>query len=292
MKSKKSRLPGGLGRRLFKGRKRISKLLYILSGISLPKRQKFVFSVLLLSVGLFISQYLLGRSGFYLAIFLSILSCFMFLWANLKDIRENKNGYIFILPFFFTLAVGLFYFLFPSRLIVRVGITSLFAIGLYSLYLCLNIFTVASIKTIALLSSARIVSFVISIFTYFLLVRVIFSFHLSSIFPILGLLIVVTFFLVLQALWTIRLENNFKSYLAWTLSLTLCLAEIAIVLWFWPSSNPNFIAIFLMGFFYVIVGLSQVWFDRRLFKGVVWGYAWMSLVVFLVFLFFGTQWSA
>ena len=65
--------------------------------------------------------------------------------------------------------------------------------------------------------------------------------------------------------------------------------EIAGVLWFWPST-PSVLAIFLTGFFYTIIGVSQVWFDKRLFKSVMWEYIWVSAVIFITLLVF-TSWA-
>ncbi|MCL5435015.1 MAG: hypothetical protein M1405_01365 [Patescibacteria group bacterium] len=45
---------------------------------------------------------------------------------------------------------------------------------------------------------------------------------------------------------------------------------------------------FLTGIFYSIVGLSQAWFEKRLFKSVIVEYAWVALVVFIVLVVFTT----
>jgi hypothetical protein len=73
------------------------------------------------------------------------------------------------------------------------------------------------------------------------------------------------------------------------LAMTVLLLEAAGALWFWPSS-PTVIALFLTGFFYTLVGLSHVWFERRLFKGVLWEYVWVGVVVFFVLNLF-THWG-
>ena len=65
--------------------------------------------------------------------------------------------------------------------------------------------------------------------------------------------------------------------------------EIAAVVWFWPST-PTVIALFLAGFFYTIVGISHVWFEKRLFRGVMWEYVWVGATVCFVLLLF-TSWG-
>ena len=82
-----------------------------------------------------------------------------------------------ILPFIYTFAFGFFYLLTPASFIIRLVLTAIYAFGLYSLFLSQNIFVVSSSRTIQLLSGARIVSFVITVISYFFLTNIVFSFH-------------------------------------------------------------------------------------------------------------------
>lgn len=248
---------------------------------NIPKRQKFILSVLILSLILFSSEQLFGKRGVYVAFLVSVLTDIFIYWAVRKDLKDNFSPHIFILPFFYSLACALFYFLFPARLLVRIGMTSIYAIGLYSLLLSENIFVVSSIRTIALLSSARTVSFIITILTYLFLTNVIFSLH-ASIFLTLLLIFILSFFLTLHSFWTHVLDNKLTSNLLWVFLLAVCSVELALSVWFWPAI-PMLIGIFLAGFFYVFIGLSQVWLDRRLFKNVMWGYVWISFFVIILF---------
>ncbi len=258
--------------------------------IALDKRQKFVISVLLLSLSLFISEYLFGKSfGVYIVLGLALLSDVFLFWAIRKDIKENFTFSIFILPFFYTLAFGLFYFLIPARLYARFLLTGLYAFGMYSLFLSQNIFTVSSIRTIQLLSGARIVSFVITLISFFFLSNIVLTLHLP-IYAFLPLIFIYCFSLMYHSIWTYTLQKSSSMLLLWTFCLTLALVETAAFLWFWPTS-PTVIALFLTGFFYTIVGLSHVWFERRLFKGVMWEYVWVGVVVFFVLNLY-TKWGS
>lgn len=269
-------------------RKRVSSLRSRFEKITVNKRQRFVIAVLILSLGLYFSENLFSRSGIVMAFILAIATNAFFLWANYKDIKENFSWSIFILPFFYSLSFALFYFLAPGRLLTRFIVTPLYAIGLYSLFLSQNIFIVASIRTIALLSGARIVSFIITLLSYFFLTTIAFSLDISFI-PIAISLFLFTFLLVIQNLWAITLEKSIKTYSLWAGVLAFCLFEVAIVLWFWPSS-PTVIAIFLTGFFYIIVGPTQIWLEKRLFRGVLWEYLWVGIIVFSILLSF-TSWQ-
>lgn len=263
------------------------KLIRFFEKFSLPKRQRFVVTVLLLSGGLFISQHFLGRSGVFIALFISLLTGLFLFLANYEDIKQNFSPFLFVLPFFYSLAFGLFYFLVPARFLWRFVMTSLYGVGLYSLFLSENIFTVASGRTIALASSAKTVSFLITIVSYFFLSNVVFSLDLHPLAKAVFVFLY-TFFLMAQSFWTYTLEKLPRSHYIWIAVLSLCFFELTLMLWFWPS-DPTFIAIFLTGMFYMFVGLSHVWLERRLFRSILWEYTWVAVVVSsLLFLF--TTW--
>lgn len=258
----------------------------------LEKRQKFVISVILLSLILFFTEARFERSGFVIGLGLSFLTDAFLYWAIRKDLKDAESHHpytVFVLPFFYTLAFVLFYFLVPSRLLSRIVLTLLYGVGLYSLYLCQNIFTVGSIRTIALLSGAKIVSFVLTLLSFFFLSNIIFTLHLP-IFITIPIIALYTLPLVYQSLWSYAFQSEGMPLFMWSGAVTIVLLEIAAVIWFWPSS-PTVIALFMTGFFYTIVGLSHVWLERRLFRGVLWEYVWVGAVVFFVLQLF-TTWGA
>ncbi len=258
--------------------------------IVFSKRQKFIIAVGLLSFGLFLSGNI--QTGMYalpIAITLAVFTDLFLFWSVYKDIRESFTGSIFVLPFFYSLSSGLFYFLVPATIFIRLTAVMLYAFGLYSLFLSQNVFAVASIRTIALLSGARIVSFIITLLSYFFITDITFSLRLP-LYLVIPLVTVYTFFLVYQSIRSYTLQKtDYPSVLSWSIGITLCLVESAIMLWFWPSS-PTILALFLAGFFYTLTGLSHIWFERRLFKSVLWEYVWVGVVVFLVLLGF-TPWG-
>ncbi len=257
--------------------------------IVISKRQKFVASVLLLSFGIFTAENFFGSWGVYVVVLVALLSNVFFFVSMYKDIRNNFTPQILILPFFLSLAFGFFYFLVPGRFLTRLAMTSMYAIGLYSLYLSQNIFLVASIRTIGLLSGARIVSFVISLISYFFLCDIIFSLHLQ-LFPTALLILGCSFFLILHCLWAYALDEKLIPLASWSFLLSLSLFELSFILWFWPSS-PTVVSLFLTGIFYTVVGITQAWLHKSLFKGVIWEYVWVSALVLSVLLFF-TSWKA
>jgi hypothetical protein len=265
--------------------KQISKKSSFIFNIS--KRQKFIVSVLILSLMLFFSEQLLGRGGIYVAFILAVITGLFVLWAERDELKDNFSPQIFILPLFYTLACALFFFLVPARFLTRVGMTSIYALGLYSLLLSENIFIVSSTRTIALLSSARTVSFIVTLLSYFFMANVVFALHLNILLTLL-LVFVFTFLLVMHSIWSHTLERNIRFHLEWVFLISICITEIAFALWFWPAA-PTMIGLFLTGLFYMLVGISQVWLDRRLFKSVMWEYIWVAVIVFLVFVTFSSR---
>lgn len=273
-------------RRIFHSRRNNGRFSWVKS-LEINKRQKFVISVAILSFGLFLSEYFFGKYNFFILILLSFLSPLLFLFSVRQDIKKIHIFPMFILPFLFTFSFGLFYSLMPSRILTRILITGFYAVGLYSMFLSQNILIVASVKAISLVSSARIVSFVLTLVSYFFLANIIFALRLSGI--TLSLLIFIfSFLLIYHSLWTHSFDKTFKDRIPWVLTLSFCLFEIALLLSFWPSS-PTVVALFLTGFLYTIAGLTQVWLDRRLFKSVIWEYIWVAAIVFFILILF-TSW--
>jgi hypothetical protein len=269
-------------RKLGKGQRK--KFKSFIARTLFSKRQRFIFGVIILSLGLFISEYILGKSAISI-VFVLALSTVGFLFLTLReDLKDNFSPQVFILPFFYSLAVGLFYLLVPTRMLTRIGITSLYALGLYSLFLTENIFTVSSIRTIALLSGARTVSLVLTLLSFFFISNVVFSFHINILITLL-LIFIYSFLIVLQSVWTYTLEKNLLSEIFWVLSLTFCLVEVALFLWF-RQGSPTVLALFLTAIFYVLIGLTQAWFEKRLFRGVILEYFWVTVVSFIFLILF------
>lgn len=258
------------------------------SRFTISKRQKFLISVVVLSLSLFFSEYVFNSSVLFLSLALGIATDIFLFAALFKDLRESFAPQAFFLPFLCSLAFSLFFFLTPTRLISRVVITSLYAVALYALFLSENIFLVASTRTIALTNSAKIVTFVISLLSYFFLINTIFSFRLPF-FATTLLIALFSFFFIMHGLWTYTLAKSLKADLLWSLILTICLFELSCVLWFWPTSS-TLIALFLTAAFYTLVGISHMWFDKRLFQSVFWEYAWVVGIACLLLVWF-TSWQ-
>lgn len=261
----------------------------ILKLVNLNKRQKFVMAVLILTVGVFMSEHFTGLRLMVASLTLAIATDLLLLIILRKDIKGTFFFPILILPFFFTLAFPFFYALVPERLLSRLIIALIYAFGLYSLFLTQNIFAVSGIRTINLLRSARIVAFVITLLVFYFLVNFIFSLRLPvlltplAIFPL-------SFFMNIQSLWTYALDTSqVKAIALFSLIISVCILQLSYVLVLWPV-NASIYSLFLTGIFYTYSGLCHAWLERRLFKGILWEYVWVGFISVLFLVIF-SKWG-
>ena len=251
----------------------------------LTKRARFVLFVILLSIGIFGSTYFVGLNLLIISLVLSISGVVLLYLALRSDIRGTFYYPIIILPFLFIASFSLFYPLIPARVLTRIVLTALFAFGLYSLFLTQNIFAVSAVRTINLLRSARIVSFVLTIVTLFLLTNIIFSLRLPF-FITPTVITLLTFLLNFQSLWVYSLSKEFvRESLKLSLLIALVEGELALVLNLWPVDAAIY-SIFITGIFYAYSGLAHAWTEKRLFKGVLWEYIWVAFLAIIILIFF------
>lgn len=253
----------------------------------MTKRLKMSLTALILSLGILGVQ-LLDIEARYQAIgLLAGLAYGLSAWAMFPDLKGIEWLTCLILPVLYPVAVALFYFLLPERLLSRVVILSIFGVGMYALLLTENIFNVASIRTIQLLRAAHAVGFLLSLVVAFFLWDTIFSFKLISWWN--SLLVLVTSFpLVLQALWSVNLEDHLAEAV-WqnSLGLSFVLATLALMISFWPVTI-TIASLFLVTALYVLLGLVQHRLSGRLFRKTIKEYLYVGAAVLTITYFLAT----
>jgi hypothetical protein len=257
--------------------------------LALSKRKRFVITSIVLSLG-FIALQLVGESNRFLSIgTLSALTILLFAWSLFEGLGLNLTLLTLVLPFLFTLGVGLFWFLLPANVFARIPIVIFYGTGIYSLCLTANIYTVSAIRTIALFRAARGVGFVLTLITSFLLFDTILS--LRAEIWVSGLLIFfVALALFLQGFWVVLLKRDAdRSLLIFTIISSLILVQIATGLFFWPVSVAVG-SLFLTVTLYMLLGLGQAEVEARLFPQTVREYLTVGMIVF-VGMFFATHWG-
>src|SRR3989344_6521705 len=145
----------------------------------MSKRNKFIVTSVVLSLG-FMGLTFLGNEDRLVGIgLLSFASLIFFFWTLREGLSRDATLVSLILPPLFTLGVGLFWFLLPSTFYARLPIIALYGIGVYSIALTANVLTVSVLKKIALARAAKGVSFVLTLFTLFLLYDAVLSLKAS-----------------------------------------------------------------------------------------------------------------
>lgn len=257
--------------------------------ISIDKRQKFIISASLLSVGLLAIQ-LANIAWRYQAILvLTVLTYLLSVWSLKEGLSGIKWLTVLILPTLFTAGVGLFYFLLPSTWLARLPVAVLYGLGLYALLLTKNIFSVAAIRNIQLLRAAHAVGFLLTLLTAFFLYDTILSFRLPFWLNFIFVFLV-SLPLFIQGLWSVKLEEKISGQIwFYSLALSLIVAEGALALSFWPVTvSAGSLA--LITVMYIVLGLTQHYLSQRLFKRTINEYLTVGIVVLAVILI-TTHWG-
>lgn len=256
--------------------------------LSLTKRQQFVILTGMLCVGLMVTQLVSADWRYPMALALSLLAFLFSAFALRDDLRGIEWLSLLTLPALFTAAVSLFYFLLPARWLTRVPVVVLYAVGMYALLLTENIYNVAADRTIALLRAAHSVGFLLTLFTYFLLVQTVMAFRLPF---YLNALFVggISFFLIFQSLWAVVLETTVDRRvwrITWATSIVL--SELSWAFSFWPTQSTLKVLL-LTTMFYGIVGMAQQYLVEKLYKKTVIEFFSLCAIVFAIVLL-ATRW--
>ena len=169
----------------------------------MSKRKRFVITSVLLSLGFFGVQFVEERFRFISIAILGILTLVLFFLSLREGLDKNMTLLSLILPFLFTIGVGLFWFLLPANIYTRIPIVIFYGLGIYALALTMNIYTVSAIRTIALLRAARGVGFVLSLVTSFLIFDTILSLKTG---------IIYRFLLILFSSYLKKFFHSFDGY--------------------------------------------------------------------------------
>lgn len=255
----------------------------------LSKKLRFVISSLILSVGFISTQFIDGTSKFLVIVILVLLSGALSAWSFYEGLNLNMTLLSLILPMLFTLGVGVFWFLLPSSIYTNIPIVLFYAIGNYVISSTMNIYTVASSKSIALLRAARGVGFVLSLFTAFFVFDAILSIRLDILATSL-LVFATSLLIIVQGLWSIDLETKFdRELFQMSLISSIIIAELSVAIFFWPVTVVVG-SLFLTSGVYLLLGLGQAKLEDRLFPNVVREYLTVGAIV-LIGMFFATQWG-
>lgn len=255
----------------------------------MSKRKRFIITSASLSLGFVILQLLPEQYRFGSIAALGILTLALFIWSLREGLGFDMTLLTLVLPVAFTVGVGLFWFLLPSNIFAKIPIVIICAFIIYALCLTMNIYTVAAIRTIALLRAARGVGFVLTLIVFFLIFDTVLSLkaplYLTS--PAAVLISVPLFF---QGFWSAVLDKSFSlEIMKISLVSSLIIGEIALGIYFWPVTITVG-SIFLTVAVYELLGLGQAKLEGRLFAQTVREYFFLGIAVF-VGMFLATHWG-
>jgi len=255
----------------------------------MSKRRRFVITSILLSLGFMAIQFLNDQNRFWAIGALGVLTVVLFSWSLMGSLGRKMTLLTLVLPTIFTLGVGVFWFLLPANIFARIPIVMFYAVGIYVLCLTANIYTVASVRTIALLRAARGVGFVLSLLTSFLVFDAILSIK-TEIYYLLPFIFAVSFLLYIQGYWTMLLETKLsKDLIIISAVSSLLTMEVAAALYFWPVTVVTG-SLFLTVTFYMLLGIGQAKLDGRLFLSTIREHLTVGVLVFIA-MFFATHWG-
>lgn len=255
----------------------------------LDKRQRFTLQTIILTTGVLLSQLIWDDYRFYLVVALSLLSYLLTSWSLTEDVKGIEWLLLFILPVLFTTSVSLFYFLLPSRWIVRLTVTVIFAVGTYAILLVENIYNVAAERSIGLLRAAQSVGLLATLIIIFLLSNIIYSLRLNYFYNVI-IIITLSFILALQSLWSVKLEAKLdRFFLLYAFIISIGVGELALSLSFWPVDIALYSLLLTAGY-YCLTEIIQQYFGERLFGNVTREY--LTVFIFILLLtFFTTKWG-
>lgn len=246
------------------------------------RREKFVISAILLSLGLLGVQQIPLEFRYYAVAVFGVVSYLVSSWALADDLQAVERLTVVPFPALYAISVSLFYFLLPESFMSKIAVLALFGVGMYALYLTCNIYSVAKGRTIQLLHAAHAVGLLFTLLTSLLFANTIFSLRLPFYFnaPLMAL---IHYPLVFMSLWSVKLEEEVTERIGVVAGLvTLVVAELTIALSFFPLS-VWYNALFVMSFLYIALGVLHNFLKGRLFSKTTTEYSLVAVFVAVIF---------
>jgi len=255
---------------------------------ALDKRAKFVIGAVFLTT-IFLWGNLTSGPAFTKALFLGIFCALVVIVSLWQEITGPKFFLVLILPSFFSVFSLYFVRGLTLPLFIKMLSPLFFGLGIYSIFLTVNIFSICLEKMIPLFRAALAVGFLFTVITSLLAFSFILFLRLS--FWRNGLLVgLVSFPLALQALWSVNPKQGVgKRLFIISFILSLAIGELALTISFWPVV-PILGALFLVSAFYALVGINQLYLSGRLKRRRVIEYVSIAAVV-LILMVITTRWG-
>ncbi len=254
----------------------------------IEKRIRFVISTASLALLMLLSTFFFFDKALIFIPILSIASYAATFFSLYEGIEKIEWYMLFLMPILLSVAMYLFYFLFPVRWITRIPFIIIYGVSMYAVLLSSNIFNVGVEKNLQLYRAGFSVNYFIQTMVYFLLGNVLASFHWGFIANAL-VFGIFAFGMSLQLYWSIRLDMHIRREVlnhAWLTGIIV--AEGSLFLSFIPLQESMY-ALVVAVLYYCLAGLTHLHLDDRLFKHSIREYATI-LIVIMVILFLSISW--
>jgi hypothetical protein len=254
----------------------------------IEKRIRFVIGTAAMSALLLISTFFFFDAAVVFIPLLIVGGYAATFFAVYEGIEKIEWYMLFILPVLLSVALYLFYFLFPVRWLTRIPFILVYSISMYAVLLSSNIFNVGVEKNLQLYRAGFSVNYLIQTMVFFLLGNVLASFHWGFLANAL-VFGVLAFMMSIQLYWSIRLDMHIRKEVlnhAWLTALFV--AEGCLLLSFFPLQESLF-ALVVAVLYYSVAGLTHLHLDERLFAQNVREYTTILLVIMAI-LFLSVSW--
>ena len=272
----------------------------------MSKRTKFILISTLIAFFLWLTSLAQVDYRFGLVLAVAAVSYILSVWVLFDDLKGIEWITLIVLPMMFTLGSGLFSNFLPTAFpgmfgrtlsietsqllagIFKVVYFLLVGLGLYSILLIENIFSVASIRTIQLFRAARSVNFILTLVTSLFFFTVALSLKLAF-WWVVPISFVVSFVLAYPSLWSVDLKNDFGPQVwRYAVSSSFVIAILSGVLSFWPI-KPFMGGLILTSGLYALFGILEQRLSNRVYIESLLEYG-VTVLIIIVVGFLTTSW--
>ena len=269
----------------------------------MSKRTKFILISTLIAFFLWLTSLAQVDYRFGLVLAVAAVSYILSVWVLFDDLKGIEW---IVLPMMFTLGSGLFSNFLPTAFpgmfgqtlsvetsqllagIFKIVYFLLVGLGLYSILLIENIFSVASIRTIQLFRAARSVNFILTLVTSLFFFTVALSLKLAF-WWVVPISFAVSFILAYPSLWSVDLKNDFGPQVwRYAVSSSFVIAILSGVLCFWPI-RPFMGGLILTSGLYALFGILEQRLSNRVYLESLLEYG-VTVLIIIVVGFLTTSW--
>lgn len=276
-------------KRHFPLRTRIRRVLTLRFLLQASKREKLIFTSLLLTTTTLVGGFVTSSEWYALFALTGFTCAALVVFSFKEDIAGLRYVLIPLFPVLFTLASQVILRIIPMHVGFTFFFAFLYGILMYLILLISNIFNISAVRTIPLIRAAHAASFFLNLVTTFFLLFFLATLKTNPFFLFAGAFLL-TLPLTVYLFWSFELAATLTRHVKMqALIVSFIVAQIAFVLGFWPISPLQY-ALFLTTVVYLCVGLLHQETVNLLRKRIFLEYA-IVLSFALLILYITAKWG-